>query len=289
MAEETDLEKLLEDTTTKFDFGDGNGPVPAKRHMNLPGSLKEINENQEGGWVAETALVEPNCYIGVNAMVYGEARVKGHSRINGYAKVYGKATVCHDACLGDYAEVYGQACVTDCAVVDWRAKVHGNCYVREFANVTMNADVGGTAVIEGNARIAGKAKVVRGRVKGIALCDNDFTNQNYYESQEFEMVAGLCQRPCKKMPVVINGLFWEVTIEDEYMNIGCQSHKFKDWYYFDNHTIKQMSAYALEFWHSHKAMLFSIIKSVRPGTSFSRSDSHETSIDCETDRENQES
>jgi len=49
-----------------FDFQDGNGPVPAHRHVNPDGS--------EGGWVAETA------------QVYGNAQVYDSVRLtNGYA------------------------------------------------------------------------------------------------------------------------------------------------------------------------------------------------------------
>ena len=48
---------------TNFDFGDGNGSVPAHKHMN------------GGGWVAETASVDASAFVGPEARVYGEARV----------------------------------------------------------------------------------------------------------------------------------------------------------------------------------------------------------------------
>ena len=50
-----------------FDFEDGNGPVPAHRHVN--------KEGFEGGWVAETATVERNAWVSDTARVYGNAWV----------------------------------------------------------------------------------------------------------------------------------------------------------------------------------------------------------------------
>ena len=59
-----------------YDFQDGNGPVAAHQHPN------------GGGWVADTASVEPTAYVGLNAKVYGNASVFGH------ANVFGNAMVC---------------------------------------------------------------------------------------------------------------------------------------------------------------------------------------------------
>ena len=68
-------------TNTHFDFGDGNGPVPAHRHPN------------GGGWVADTAKVYETSYVGPDAQVYGDAWVSGNARVYGYAEVFGKARV----------------------------------------------------------------------------------------------------------------------------------------------------------------------------------------------------
>ena len=49
---------------TTYDFGDGNGPVPAHQHPN------------GGGWVANTAWVQDTAYVGSDATVYGRAWVQ---------------------------------------------------------------------------------------------------------------------------------------------------------------------------------------------------------------------
>ena len=84
---------------TTFDFGDGNGPVPAHKHPN------------GGGWVADTATVKDTAYVGLNArvsdnaQVYGDARVCDTARVSGDALIYGNARVYGDAWVFDNAEV----------------------------------------------------------------------------------------------------------------------------------------------------------------------------------------
>ena len=53
-----------------FDFG--FGLVPARKHPN------------GGGWVAETATVVDSAHIGPEAQVFGDARVSGIPRSDGY-------------------------------------------------------------------------------------------------------------------------------------------------------------------------------------------------------------
>jgi hypothetical protein len=61
----------METTETVFDFG--AGPVPAHRHTNPDGT--------EGGWVADTATVEPTAWVFGDAQVFGDARVSGDARV----------------------------------------------------------------------------------------------------------------------------------------------------------------------------------------------------------------
>ena len=60
---------MTETEAKVYDFKDGNGPVPAHRHIN------------GGGWVADTAQVSGN------ARVYGNAQVSGNARVYGNAQV----------------------------------------------------------------------------------------------------------------------------------------------------------------------------------------------------------
>jgi hypothetical protein len=110
---------------TTFDFGDG--PVLAHRHVNPDGSL--------GGWVADTATVEPTAYVGPDARVYENAQVFGDAQVYENAQVFG------DARVYGKAQVYGRAWVFGTARVFGDARVYGN------AQVFGDARVRGTAVM----------------------------------------------------------------------------------------------------------------------------------------------
>lgn len=82
---------------TKFDFKDGNGPVPAHQHPN------------GGGWVADTATVADTAYVNPNAKVFGNAVVSDYAVISGYAKVFSNARVFDNAKVSGNAQVSGNA------------------------------------------------------------------------------------------------------------------------------------------------------------------------------------
>ena len=103
-------------TEISHDFGDGNGPVPARHHAN------------GGGIVALTATVADTAYVGPNARVFDNARVYGNAWVYGNARVYGNTQVY------DNAEVFGNARVYDNARVSGNAQVYGDAQV--YGNVT---------------------------------------------------------------------------------------------------------------------------------------------------------
>ena len=118
-----------------YDFGDG--PVPAKRHINPDGST--------GGWVANSAQVYGN------AWVYGDAQVSGDARVSDNARVFGNAQVFGDAWVYGNARVYGNAQVSG------DARVSDNAWVYGDAQVSGDARVFGDAQVFGNARVYGDA------------------------------------------------------------------------------------------------------------------------------------
>jgi hypothetical protein len=60
----------------------------------------------------------------------------------------------------------------------------------------------------------------------------------------------------KLQPLYLAGLCWQITITDEHMTIGCETHKLSDWWAFDDSTIDAMDRNdALPFWRAHKATL----------------------------------
>ena len=62
-----------------------------------------------------------------------------------------------------------------------------------------------------------------------------------------------------RAPIQIYGLRWPVTILDNDMEIGCQSHSLAEWDAFDDRTIIGMDGRdALKFWRVHKTTLLAI-------------------------------
>lgn len=130
-------------TLTLWDFADGNGPVPAHRHLN------------GGGWVADTARVDETVLVGPDAKVYGCAAVKDSVELRGHAQVYGAACVTGACKVADHAQVFGHAVVSGAVTVAGLARVYGDAMVSDHAAVrgcalvAGRATVGGASVVEG--------------------------------------------------------------------------------------------------------------------------------------------
>lgn len=58
---------------TVFDFDDGNGSVPAQRHINPDGNL--------GGWVADTSSIDDDTFLHQTAKVHGYSRIGCGTRV----------------------------------------------------------------------------------------------------------------------------------------------------------------------------------------------------------------
>ena len=141
-----------------FDFG--NGHEPAHQHTN------------GGGWVADTAFVEPTAFVGPDAKVCDRAEVTGGARISGHSIIADHAVVTSnalivDSIVQDHALVGGDAkvvngcTVRDRAIVEGFAMmaggvdVYGFAKVRDYASVFDHATVGDETEVTGCARVHG--------------------------------------------------------------------------------------------------------------------------------------
>jgi UDP-3-O-[3-hydroxymyristoyl] glucosamine N-acyltransferase len=129
------------------DFGDGQELVPAHQHI------------KGGGWVAETAFVGSECYIGPHAVVYGNARVTGNAIINDYAKVYGNAQVYGCAKVYGDSQIYGDAHVYGDSKVSGRSQVYGEARVIDNAMIHDQAKIYGNAIVRNNAEVFNRAHI----------------------------------------------------------------------------------------------------------------------------------
>lgn len=95
---------------------------------------KEDNLSQEG-----------NCWIFLDAKVYGNAKVFGNAIINGFAQV------CDNSVVFDNAQVRGYSKVKN------NAQVYGNSLLLDNAQVCDNAHLIGTCLVRDNAIVCGDA------------------------------------------------------------------------------------------------------------------------------------
>jgi hypothetical protein len=134
--------------------------VPAHTHVNPDGS--------EGGWVAETALVEPSVYVGPDSEVFGFATVTGFVRLE------------KDTAVSGYACLSGNALIRSVLVTD-HAQIFGDAKL-------MGDDVHNYRAITGNASIGGSAEI---RIPGSwSLGDGTFLREGIWEKPPFVATKG---------------------------------------------------------------------------------------------------
>lgn len=64
-----------------------------------------------------------------------------------------------------------------------------------------------------------------------------------------------------RAPLFIGGLYWDVWLLDQHMQIGCECHSLADWAAFDDRRIIEMDwRDALEFWRAHRDWLLAAAK-----------------------------
>jgi UDP-3-O-[3-hydroxymyristoyl] glucosamine N-acyltransferase len=177
---------------TNVEFEDGAGKVPAHQHP------------KGGGWVAETAHVDPECFIGPHAVVYGNARITENAIINDYAKVYGNAKVYGSA------KVYGDAQVYDAAQVYDNAKVSGHAKIYESAKIVNNAMVYDNAEVHGNAIVRNNSEVLN-------------YAQVYGDADIYDSIKIYDNCVVTRKPKACFGFDYNVLITDHHISLGCVS------------------------------------------------------------------
>jgi carbonic anhydrase/acetyltransferase-like protein (isoleucine patch superfamily) len=129
---------------SKYDFGDGRGPVPAHRHAN------------GGGWVDDTAEVDPTARVQAGAVVGAGAAVMAGSRIGTGARVGAGARVGPSANVSRYATVGQMTVIGRCASIG-RFVILGR-----RVSIGETAIVGQYAVVEDGVRCEPGARVMTG-------------------------------------------------------------------------------------------------------------------------------
>ena len=130
-----------------------------------------------GGFVADSAKVDPTAYVGPNAMVLGNAQVLGKARVGDYAVVMGNAVVKDNARISGHAlvkdnvQVYDNGKVRDWATVTGNWKIYENGRALEGCTLMGGGELHGCATEKGNTCDYGNIQV-----KGTAIKEYDTAN-----------------------------------------------------------------------------------------------------------------
>lgn len=159
--------KVRKKRAPKHNFKDGHGSVFAHRHDN------------GGGWVADTAKVADQVYVGPRCEVYNYAIVNGKVTLKGKSKIFGNACVYGDnrsdrgVQLNSSAMVYGRAIVRDEVLLENESRVHGNACIsgasRLFDSVQVfdAAQIISTTLLH-RSQAGGYSLLIRSNIKGDA-------------------------------------------------------------------------------------------------------------------------
>ncbi len=147
----------------------------------LPISVKstylDINEQHQsfnrhgngGGWVAASATVSADTYVGPRVIVMqlaqaingsrldDEAILRGNAIVDG-ATVRGRAMLSAFASVGPGSDISGRAQISGRACVV-ASKVHGNAVVTDFAEVR-DSEIGGAAIIAGGSSVLDGSQII---------------------------------------------------------------------------------------------------------------------------------
>jgi len=91
------------------------------------------------------------------------------------------------------------------------------------------------------------------------LCGADLRGANLRGANLFN--ADLRGEILAITPIFINGLIWDITITESFLEIGCQRHKHEAWEKFTYDEISSMESRALYFWKQNKSWLLLACKS----------------------------
>ena len=157
-----------------------------------------------GGFVASTAKVNPEAYVGLRARVCGFAvvrkttspapRIEGQALISGDAEIYDHAVVSNNARVSG-GKVYGHAKVKESSHVSGSAKVYGQAQICGESQiyggkVYGNAKTCGKVHVYGDAEVSGNALVscfakVYGQAKVYGKADVSGSSKVYGKAQVY--------------------------------------------------------------------------------------------------------
>ena len=127
-----------------------------------------------GGFVENTATVDPSVYLGIHTLVYDNAEVHNSVRANGNVHIYGNAKVYGNVQIDENVHVYDYALVADRVRLSGNVRISGSSWITGSAVISGDAKISECAMIYGSVIISG-SPIIRGHsnLSGITKIDSD--------------------------------------------------------------------------------------------------------------------
>lgn len=173
----------------------------------------EVEVGQHGGLVESEKNLQQfgNCWIRFNAKATMDAKISDNALLCEKCHVFGRSWVRGNAVVKGTSEVSGYAVISDDSIISGNSKIYGNAMIYDNTVVMGNAQIHGRvrtyddAVIDGDVNIAGNS-VVRGSA-----------NIRHNKEINNELIFSL------------NLGDFNVTLEGDYINIGCLTMTIEEW------------------------------------------------------------
>lgn len=112
-----------------------------------------------GGFVSNTASVDPTVFVGKKAAILDYAIVRGNVRVTGYARVRGNAELFGNVEVSGFSRVSGYARLRNNVKVNELAQVSGSAYLKDSVEVSGFSKVSGQVEAYGNVRFFALSRV----------------------------------------------------------------------------------------------------------------------------------
>lgn len=112
------------------------------------------------GWVENTAYVDPNVYVGMDAVVADYAMAVG------FSKIQNRAMICGTSKISGRSKIYDDALIIEQCIIDDEVTIFGHAVVGGHAHICGNSMIYGNSIICDYAQISGYSEVCDEQVGG---------------------------------------------------------------------------------------------------------------------------
>ena len=185
----------------------------------------DVKAGDYGGYVSTEANLnqEGDCWIYNDAMSLENGRVEQNAKLYNNAKIHGNAAI------GGNAKMYDNTAAFDSAIIFDEAKLYGNSNAYGRCEIFSNAEMADMSKASQNAWV-GKDVILKGE-------------------------ANVTEKTTKT-PIVISGLYYNVTVMDNHLSVDCMTRTRGEWMEISNRELLLFDGKpAVRFFNEYRDML----------------------------------